>query len=222
MYRDRNEAGERLAELILDNQIIANTEQSKCLVLSIPRGGVIVGDILARALGCRHDVIIIKKVGHPQCAELAVGAVVEDGLANINHRILALHPVPQYELARKVQRAKATVERYIELFRDGHPLDLRYQTIFVVDDGIATGETLSAAVRWIHTKRPATGVGKTIIAVPVASERAAKRLMWLVDSFICPYIPSNFDAVGQFYEQFDQVTDEAVLTILQAHEELSP
>ncbi len=214
-FVDREEAGEKLAEKLLAEPLINETAPESLLVLSIPRGGVVVGAAVAQALQCAHDVIVVKKIGFPGQRELAIGAMAEDGLILLNHR---LSDYPSFiegdYLADAEEQVEVTVKAYIQKFRQGRPLDVGAKTVIIVDDGIATGETMKAAVLWLASKEPSARPEKILIAVPVCSPKAVLEFEPLVDRFVYLHCTEKFWAVGQFYWNFDPVDDEAVMEIL--------
>jgi predicted phosphoribosyltransferase len=193
------------------------------LVLSIPRGGVVVGDIVAQELGCAHDVVIVKKIGYPGHEELAIGAMAEDGESFLNEDMLNWYSLEENEVAAVVAFARDRIEHHVEKFRRGQRLDLAGKTVIITDDGIATGETMKAAIRWMRPKPEKPGAAQVIVAVPVCSKYTADELELLADELVCLYIPDEFMAVSQFYWRFEQVSDDEVLAILpQAHHLVSP
>lgn len=215
MFVNRKEAGLQLASRLQHTPSIQRTAQSRLLVLSIPRGGVVVGQAVAQTLDCEHGVVIVKKIAFPGQEELAVGAIAEDGLMVLNRPLLAWNHLTGYDIEPQIERARVKVARYIQLFRQGSALDIGGKTIILVDDGAATGETLKAAVRWIRSKAGADAAQRLIIAVPVGSRSTIRSLAEQADEVICLLIPAHFEAVGQFYLHFEQVSDSEVLDILQ-------
>lgn len=215
-FLDREEAGEKLAGQLQAEPLINDISPEKLLVLSIPRGGAVVGAVVAQTLQCAHDVIVVKKIGFPGQRELAIGAIAEEGLVVLNRK-LAEYPASAVEadyLAKTQQQLKGTIEDYVQKFRRGRSLDVQAKTVIVVDDGIATGETMKAAVVWLTSKEPSARPKKILIAVPVCSPRIAQEFEPLVDRFICVARPKLFWAVGQFYWNFDPVYDHEVVKIL--------
>jgi putative phosphoribosyl transferase len=215
MFIDRNDAGEQLAERLLDEPFIKEADRDELLVLSIPRGGVVVGAALAHVLGCAHEIVAVKKLGFPGQPELAIGAMAEDGTMVLNKHIsMWYQPEEGDYLTEEMARAMTQLRAHIHKFRYGRALKLESKVVIVVDDGIATGETMKAAVIWMLSKEPEQRPKKVIVAVPVCSLRAAREFTRLVDRFICLAVPEQFWAVGQFYWDFDQVSDEEVITYL--------
>ncbi|HLV33935.1 MAG TPA: phosphoribosyltransferase family protein [Spirillospora sp.] len=224
MFRDRKDAGAQLADRLLTDPTIAQTDGSHLLVLSIPRGGVVVGEAIARTLGCEHNIIAVKKIGFPGFEEMAIGAIAEDGPPHLDYNIVVYSNLTEASLDRQITQTRERVDECIELFRQGEPLDIGGRLVILVDDGIATGETMKAAIRWVKSKIGAAAGQGVVVAVPVCPPATVKKLKALADTVICLRTPRRFHAVGQFYQRFDQVSDEQVLEILRTSrgEFLSP
>ncbi len=222
LYVDRSEAGEKLAANVVDEPLIKDAGAGELLVLSIPRGGVVVGAAVARTLQFAHDVIVVKKIGYPGYEEMAIGAIAEDGLMVLNRSFPERSSINSEYIGQETERSKAKIDGYIRKFRQGRVLDVHGKIVILVDDGIATGETMKAAVLWLTSQSPAQRPKKTVIAVPVCSQSAAEELEKLVDAFICLAKPERFWAVGQFYWDFDPVSDEQVLAFLSQSTQPSP
>ncbi|SHI67508.1 phosphoribosyltransferase [Desulfofundulus thermosubterraneus] len=206
VFADRVEAGKKLA------MELAGTCKQNGVVLAIPRGGVVVGAEIARILGMTLDVIIPRKIGAPHNPEVAIGAVTQDGITFFNKPLLNFLELEEKDLARMVEREKREIERRMLLYRGQmeYP-DYSGRCIIVVDDGIATGYTVKAALRWIRQKfKPQ----KLILAVPVAPQDTLDRLEDEVDQLVVLETPDDFYAVGQFYLDFSQTTDQEVIQIL--------
>ena len=199
MYRDRHEAGRRLAE-----ELVRFAADEDAVVLGIPRGGVVVGAEIARRLDVPLDVVIASKIGAPGNPEYAVGAVDADGRVTAN-------PDAGYdvgELDHLARPVRDKIRRRTELYRGGEgPIDLEGATAIVVDDGIATGLTALAAVRYVR----AQGADRIVLAVPVIAAGTVPVLRPHVDEIVAPEQPAHFYAVGQFYRNFGQVSDDEVL-----------
>jgi putative phosphoribosyl transferase len=202
MYRDRHDAGRRLAE-----ELVRFAGDEDAVVLGIPRGGVIVGGEIASRLDLALDVVIASKIGAPHNPEYAIGAVDADGRVTPN-------PEAGYDIAELEHLARPVrdkLRRRIELYRGGEePLDLEGATAIVVDDGIATGLTALAAVRYVREQ----GVERIVLAVPVIAASTVPLLEPHVDEIVAPERPSHFMAVGQFYRHFQQTSDDEVLAVL--------
>jgi predicted phosphoribosyltransferase len=211
LFYDRTDAGRRLAKL-LKRRI-----QGPCIVLAIPRGGVVVGYEVAKELGCPLDVVISRKVGAPAQPELAVGAVAEDGVVFVDEEIAGLVGVSRDYVERRAREELREVRRRAEEYRGGREMpDLSGKTVILVDDGLATGLTMMAAVHMARNK----GAEKVVVAVPVSPPETVAKLRRHADEVICLETPTNFYAIGQFYERFDQLTDEETNSILRKSREV--
>jgi putative phosphoribosyl transferase len=212
MFIDRKDAGFKLAEKLLAAPLIKQADPSQLLVLSIPRGGVVVGEAVADALNCNHCVIIVKKIGCPGNEEMAVGAIAEDSLTNINYPFLVRNDLTEADIQPQVLKTTSRVRQEIQIFRSGQPLEINNKLVVLVDDGIATGETILTAIRWIKARQgKAQGL---IVGVPVCPLNTSHKLARLVDALVYVLAPQAFIAVGQFYRHFEQVSDDQVLEIL--------
>ncbi len=209
-FRDRYEAGERLAEALADLK-----GRPDLLVLGIPRGGVVVASVVARALGAPLDVVISRKIGAPDNPELAIGAVASGGARVLDARLIRMLDVPRRYVEAEMARQETEIARREAVFRgDRPPLEVAGRTVIVVDDGIATGATTVATLRALRQKNPAA----LILAVPVAPRQAIKRLQREADRVVCLLTPRLFWAVGLYYAYFEQTTDEEVINLLRAQE----
>lgn len=207
IFANRRDAGQKLAEKLLDYR------DKQPVVLGIPRGGVVVAAEVAGELGAPLDVIIPRKVGAPFNRELAVGAVAPDGTAIFDERALGMLGLQQTDLQDEVARQTAEIERRTKSYRGNRkPLVLQGETVIVVDDGIATGLTAKAALRSVQKHKPES----LILAVPVTTMEAAAELRKDIDELICLLVPEVFYAVGQFYKNFSQTTDEEVAAALKS------
>lgn len=206
MYIDRTDAALRLIDEL------ETYRGDDGVVLAVPRGGVPLGYDIARAIDFDLDIAMIKKIGHPQNPELAIGAV------SIKDYILSPTGTginPDY-IEKEVRRLQEKLRQNHEKFTgEREPsFDLTGKTVIITDDGIATGSTMEATVKLVEKEKPK----KIIIAVPVAPPRTARKFEEMVDAFICPMQPKEFYAVGQFYEHFDQVEDSQVTDLLNKFE----
>ncbi len=205
MFRDRHDAGRRLAE-----ELGGYADDERAVVLGIPRGGVVVGGEVARLLGLPLDVVIASKIGAPENPEYAIGAVDPDGRITAN-------PGAGYDTAELEHLGRSVrdkVRRRLELYRGGlEPVDLSGATAIVIDDGIATGLTAKAALAYVR----AQGVERLILAVPVIAASTARAMEDLADELVALEKPEAFYAVGQFYRSFGQVSDDEVLDVLAEH-----
>ena len=173
-----------------------------------------VGQVVAQVLDCDHNVIIVKKVGSPGNEEMAVGAIAEDGPVTLDDRVQAENDFTEAELKAQILRTKARVDYGLRLFRRGEPLDLSGRLVILVDDGIATGETMKAALRWVQSNGGRNKPLGVIVAAPVCPQHTADELADYADAVVFVLEPRGFLAVGQFYRHFEQVSDDQVLDLL--------
>lgn len=207
IFRDRKEGGARLALRLKEHK-----DREGVLVLALPRGGAVTGYEVASYLKCPLDVLIVRKLGFPGQPELAIGAVSETGTAVLNESIISSYGVPEEYIKNETSCQKAVIERRVNLYRKGHALpDIRGKIIILVDDGAATGATMKAAISTLR----AEGIEKLIAALPVAPPETAEELRRMADELICLETPYDFMAVGSYYRDFTQVTDEDVVKILE-------
>lgn len=205
-FRDRRDAGRQLAA-----RLEPYRERPGVVVLGLLRGGVVVAAEVARELALPLDVMICRKIGAPENPELAIGAVAEGGGVYLNQEGLeATGASPSY-VKSAIDRQQAEIARRQKVFRDGKPLFLPPEsTILIVDDGIATGATVMAAIRALRRN----GVARIVAAVPVAPADTVELLRPLVEQVIVLWAPTSFWAVGGFYDDFTQVSDEEVCDVL--------
>jgi putative phosphoribosyl transferase len=204
-FRDRRDAGRRLAERL------QHLRGESPVVLGLPRGGVPVAFEVAVALGAPLDVIVVRKLGVPFQPELGMGAVGEDGVMVLNDDVVRLARVGTDEIRRIEARERAEVERRATRFRAGRPrVDVTGRTVVVVDDGIATGGTARAALQVAR----AHGAGRVVLAVPVGAPDTLEAMRSEADEVVCLDAPYGFFAVGQWYDDFTQTTDEQVVALL--------
>ena len=200
-FIDRQDAALQLIPLL------ANYANEACVVLAVPRGGVPIGHTIARQYNFPMEFLLTKKIGHPASKELAIGAVsLEDEVIDLRHHI------PESYIGNEIKKIRTSLlARYKKFMGDRKPLDLQNKTVIIVDDGIATGNTIVAAIKLIRAKGPK----KIVIAVPVAPLRTARKLETEVDDFICLHATDDFYGVGQFYADFSQVSDEEVIALME-------
>ncbi len=211
MFKDRKDAGMKLAEKLKEF-----SGQPDVLVLALPRGGVVTGMEIANRLKAPLDVFIVRKIGHPWQPELAVGAISETGSIVYNEEVVSSAGVTKDYLRGEAARQRQEIARRQELYRGGRkPVNVRSKTVILVDDGIATGATMKAAVEALKREQ----VGKLIVAVPVAPPETAAELRRMVDIFVCLDTPWDFMAVGSYYAEFRQVMDAEVVALLNAFRE---
>lgn len=204
-FRDRDEAGRQLAGRL------AHVVTERPVIVAVPRGGVPVGAQIAAALGAPLDVILVRKVGAPERPELAAGALGEDGVTVQNVAVLQQLGLSWDDLSDEVEARWAELRaRQRELRGDRPRVDLRDRTVVLVDDGIATGSTVVAAMRVVR----AVGARRIVLAVPVAPLETVESMETLADEVVCLYVPERFRAVGQWFRDFGQVSEEEVRELL--------
>lgn len=205
-YLNREQAGKVLAQALSEY-----TNNPKLLILALPRGGVPVGFEIAKALHAPLDVFIVRKLGVPGHEELAMGAIAMGGVTVLNENSIHDLEISLTALERVKKTELKELERRIKTYRGEQPFpNLAQRLIILVDDGIATGATIRAAVTALKKLNPA----KIIIAVPVADKSICDQLASLADQFLCPLQPLSLSAVGAWYEEFGQTTDEEVISLL--------
>jgi putative phosphoribosyl transferase len=213
VFQDREDAARRLAEALDGYRVRpAETRERRPLVLAIPRGAVPMGTIIAEALGGELDVVLVHKLGAPGNPELAIGAVDETGGLYLNEEASALRVGDTY-LDQERRAQLELLHRRRALYTAAHPpIDPAGRTVIVVDDGLATGASMVAALRAVRARKPA----RLIAATAVAPAQTLKLIKGLADEVVCLEIPQVFYAVGQFFLDFPQVTDEEVIAVLQS------
>ena len=206
LFHDRRDAGRELAR-----KLTKYAGARTVFVLGLPRGGVPVAYEVARALSAPLDVYVVRKLCTPQHPELAMGAIAPGGVRTVNRDVVDALGLPESALADAEARERAELARSEALYRPGKaPLDLRGRTVIVVDDGLATGSTMIAAVSAIRASRPA----RVVVAVPIASPEACEELADRADEVVCARTPADFMAVGLWYEDFEQTSDAEVRELL--------
>jgi putative phosphoribosyl transferase len=205
IFQDRREAGRVLARAVATVRDVAGG-----LVLGLPRGGVPVAAEVACLLHLPVDVFVVRKLGVSGHEELAMGAIASGGTVVINHSVVDELRIPREAIEAVAEREKREIERREQAYRDGRPpARIDERTVILIDDGLATGSTMLAAARALRPRAK-----RVIVAVPVAAESACDELRPEVDQIICATTPQPLFAVGQFYRNFEQTTDEEVRTIL--------
>jgi len=203
MYKDRIEAGMGLV------QMLQKYKGSDGLVLAVPRGGVPIAYVVSKGLDLPMEIIFSKKIGHPKNSEYAIGAVSLNGSV-IEHK----EDVPDYYIKQETARIRNNLVQMRKKFiGDKEPVSFKNKTVIVIDDGIATGNTLLGTIHILKKSKPS----KIVLAVPVASQSAIDKLLPEVDEIVCPLVPEVFYGVGAFYEKFSQVTDEDVIYYIEKH-----
>jgi predicted phosphoribosyltransferase len=204
MFADRTDAGEQLADRVLEQGVTAD------IVLAIPRGGLPLGRAVADALGAPLDVVVAAKIGAPGNPEYAVGAVAEDGTAWLNDDAIRQLDVTDDYLERERERERAVAENKAADYRDGARPSLAGKRVVVVDDGVATGATMRACLELVREAGPA----HLVVAVPVGPPDTLAALESQADEVVAVERPQYFQAVGAHYRRFDQVTDEQAKSYL--------
>jgi len=206
-YRDRRHAGAELARELMD------VKGHDVVVLALPRGGVPVAFEVARALDAPLDVFVVRKLGLPGHPEFAMGAIASGGVRVLNDEVVRLYRIPEQVVDGIAREEHAELERRERAYRQHRtPLNLRGRTVVLIDDGLATGSTMKAAVKSVR----AFGPRRIIVAVPVGSPDTCREFAAIADAIICARAPEHFAAVGQWYDDFRQTTDEEVRELLLA------
>ncbi|QKW48570.1 phosphoribosyltransferase [Streptomyces buecherae] len=211
LFSDRRAAGRELAAQLADRAL--HSEVASPFVLALPRGGVPVADEVAKVLHAPLDVLVVRKIGPPFNPELGVGALTGEDPPLYDERALAMLDLTADRLGAQVARARTELHRREDLYRGGRPApDLRGRTVVLVDDGLATGVTAHAALRAVRRSEPA----RVVLAAPVCSVEAATALGTEADDVVCAHQPRPFGSVGQWYADFEQVSDDEVIDTLRA------
>ena len=204
--KDRTDAGRRLASRL------ARYADERPIVLALPRGGVPVGTEVSRSLGAPLDVFIARKLGAPDQPELGIGAVAQGGVLVLNERIVRALKLTEEHVRRAAEEELGEVERRLRLLRGDRPEpQLEGRTVILVDDGLATGATARAAIVALNERGPR----RLVLAVPVCPPHTADALSPEVDEIVVLETPADFYAVGSYYEDFEQVTDDEVIRLLE-------
>jgi predicted phosphoribosyltransferase len=202
-FRDRIDAGNLLADRL------AKEGYRNAIVLGIPRGGVVLADIVANKLGADFDIVIPRKMGAPENEELAIGAVMEDGTSYINDYLVDALRITQNYIEQEKGRQAEEIGRRSAAYRRPGPYRIAGRDTIIVDDGIATGATVIASARWARKQKPSS----LTVAVPVAPPQSVEVLEHEADRVIVLRTPADFSSVGQFYEEFGSVSDDQVVQI---------
>lgn len=208
VFRDRREAGDVLAQ-----ELASYRGNDNLLVLGLARGGVPVARQVARALSAPLDVFLVRKLGVPQWQELAMGALASGGGVVINDSLVRNLGISDAQVQEAIKRETEELDRREHAYRgDRPPVDVAGKTVILVDDGIATGASMIAAVRAVRTGQPS----QVVVAVPVGPASACRELTAEADDVVCAVTPPGFEAVGQVFDDFHQVSDDEVRELLAA------
>ena len=207
-FHDRRDAGRKLAD---SNELRGYAGRDDALVLALPRGGVPVGYEVARALDLPLDVFVVRKLGVPGHEELAMGAIASGGSRVLEEEVVRRLQLDEETIAAVAAREQRELEERERLYRDGSSVELRGTSAILVDDGLATGSTMRAAVRALRSR----DVGEGMVAVPVAPAESCRVLDREADLVVCALTPEGFGAVGLYYEEFGQTSDEEVVELLE-------
>jgi predicted phosphoribosyltransferase len=210
-YRDRRHAGAELSERLRHLK-----GRKDVVVVALPRGGVPVAHEVARAINAPLDVFLVRKLGLPSHPELAMGAIASGGVRVLNDDVIDWFGVPRGAIDAVARAEQQELERREDVYRNGRPaFDLRGRTVILVDDGLATGSSMKAAVQAVRLREPA----QIIVAVPVGSARTCEEFADIADEIVCGRSPQDFAAVGQWYRDFSQTTDQEVSDLLSSGQE---
>jgi putative phosphoribosyl transferase len=213
-FRNRVEAGRQLARALRKF-----AHQPGVIVLALPRGGVPVGHEIAKALGCPLDVLIVRKLGVPGQEELAMGAIASGGIRVLNREVVNLLKMTPEEIEQATRREQRELERRERAYRGGQPpLDVRDRVVLLVDDGLATGTTMRAAVSALRK----LGARQIVAAIPVGAAQSCEALRGDVDELVCLLQPDDLIAISMWYDEFPQTTDQEVQDLLKQTEPSLP
>jgi putative phosphoribosyl transferase len=219
IFQNRIDAGEKLAKRLSwlkQDQLKEERSQQSIIIIAIPRGGVIIGDVIASELDAKLDIVVSRKIGAPNNPELAIGAVMPDGSYFINQEIINILNIPEEYIQIQAHEQIKEIDRRLMSYRGSKEYDNEFEDkiVVLVDDGIATGATMLASAQWIKNKQHCK---KLVIAVPVAPREILDDLNQVADEVIVLYSPLSFEAVGQFYQDFSQVSDNEVKEIMKKY-----
>jgi len=205
-FSDRHAAGRALAE-----RLSAFAGRGDVVVLALPRGGVPVGYEVAQALSAPLDVFVVRKLGVPGHEELAMGAIASGDVRVLNQEVLGWYRLSAADVEAVARRERAELERREQLYRGSRPLtSIEGRIVILIDDGLATGSTMRAAVEAVRKLKPS----RIVVAVPVGARDTCEDLRQIADDAVCVISPASFSAVGQWYQDFSQTTDEEVKRLL--------
>ncbi|OGW57617.1 MAG: phosphoribosyltransferase [Nitrospirae bacterium RBG_16_43_8] len=206
LFKDRSDAALKLASKLMHYK-----DRADVIVLALPRGGVVTGYEISKELNCPLDIIIIRKIGFPGQPELAIGAVSETGAVILNEDMVSSFRIPENYIDSEIKKQEEEISRRKILYRGGKGIpELDGKVIILVDDGVATGATMKAAIAALKTEK----IKHLVVAVPVASPDSAENIKAMVDEWVCLDTPYYFTSVGSFYRDFSQVSDDEVVELL--------
>ncbi|MBD3245308.1 MAG: phosphoribosyltransferase [Candidatus Moranbacteria bacterium] len=207
MFQNRQQAAEKLAK-----KLIKFKNKDDVVIIALPRGGIILGQEIAGQLNAKLDITAPRKISAPGNKEFAIGAITEQGDAVLDEKIIQAYSINQKYIEQEINKETREAQRRLNLYRgEKKPVELKNKTVIIVDDGIATGSTIKACLKSIKNQNPR----KIVIAVPVAPPDTLEKLKNKVDEIYCLITSSMFFAVGQFYQEFNQVSDQEVIDIMQ-------
>jgi len=212
-FQDRAQAGRLLAE-----KLMGFSDRPEVAVLGLPRGGVPVAFEVAQRLNAPLDVFLVRKLGVPRHKELAMGAIATGDICFLNDSLIHSLRISPEAVQKAIARERRKLEQQERAFRLRPPLALRDRVVILVDDGLATGATMRAAVQAARDKHPA----RVIVAAPVAARETHQQFKELADEIVCVQTPGNFEGVGQWYEDFTQTSDEEVRALLEQGAKFGP
>lgn len=208
IFRDRIDAGKKLAFALKDYSDSPNT-----IIIALPRGGIVVAAVVARELKLPLDIVCPRKIGAPFNHEFAIGAITETGVGIFSEEIIKSYQIQQSYLDKEIEKEKKEASFRLKTYRGDRPKrNLKDKIVIVIDDGIATGSTMFAAIETIKAEK-ATQI---IVAVPVSPPDTFKKLEKQASKALCLSIPHDFYAVGQFYQHFEQTSDQEVIKLMQS------
>lgn len=207
MFKNRTDAGRKLAQALEKYKNAANT-----VILALPRGGVVVGYQVAKKLNLPLDIVVPRKIGAPGNPEFAIGAITETGEGIFDEETIKTYNISKDYIENEIKKEKAEAERRLKLYRGKRPcLVLTGKTVIVLDDGLATGLTMRAAIKTVKARNPR----RIVVAIPIGPPDSIEMIKREVDEIIYLDAPFFFGAVGAFYEEFSQTTDEEVIELLE-------
>jgi putative phosphoribosyl transferase len=205
-FADRREAGR-----VLSGELTSFAGRRDVIVLGLPRGGVPVAFEVAKALDVPLDIFLVRKLGAPGHEELAMGAIASGGVVVVNDEVVRALKISPDAVSVEVESEREELMRREAIYRGGrHPLDVRGKTVILIDDGLATGSTMRAAVTALRQKEPA----RVVVAVPVGAASTCAEFQTIADLCVCAIAPENFRAVGLWYDDFAQILDDQVCDLL--------